>query len=232
MPGLDRLDHPQRWHQPRIREHVQGLAIVRNQVDPVTWLAREIAIDTPGNAEILRVSLHGDDPQAIAVIVNAVVDAYMAEVVSKEKDERLERHNQLEKLHLETQESIRTKRGNLKRLAEALGSGDSQALTLKQQIALQQFAEIAVFSLSWFAGAIELVFGALVVLGLFTRFSAFILSGEMAFAYFIGHAAKSFYPVLNGGGFAALFCFVFLYIAAAGGGPWSLDRLIEGRRKG
>lgn len=98
--------------------------------------------------------------------------------------------------------------------------------------AAPQFAEIAVFSLSWFAGAIELVFGALVVLGLFTRFSAFILSGEMAFAYFIGHAAKSFYPVLNGGGFAALFCFVFLYIAAAGGGPWSLDRLIEGRRKG
>jgi putative oxidoreductase len=93
--------------------------------------------------------------------------------------------------------------------------------------AVPQFAEVAVFSLLWFAGMIELVFGALVVLGLYTRFSAFILSGEMAFAYFIGHAGKHFLPILNGGGFAALFCFVFLYIAAAGGGPWSVDRLIE-----
>jgi putative oxidoreductase len=95
-----------------------------------------------------------------------------------------------------------------------------------------QFAQIAVFSLSWFAGAIELIFGALVVLGLFSRLAAFILSGEMAFAYFLGHASASFFPILNGGGFAALFCFVFLYLAAAGGGPWSVDRLIEGARGG
>jgi putative oxidoreductase len=88
-----------------------------------------------------------------------------------------------------------------------------------------QFAQLATFSLTWFAGAIELAFGALVLLGLFTRPVAFVLSGEMAFAYFIGHAPKGFFPILNGGGFAILFCFVFLYIAAAGGGPWSLDAL-------
>ena len=91
--------------------------------------------------------------------------------------------------------------------------------------AAPQFAQIATFSLVWFAGAIELVFGALILVGLFTRPAAFILSGEMAFAYFLGHAPKGFFPILNGGGFAILFCFVFLYIAAAGGGPWSLDAL-------
>jgi putative oxidoreductase len=98
--------------------------------------------------------------------------------------------------------------------------------------AVPQFAEVAVFSLTWFAGALELVFGALVVLGLFSRFAAFILSGEMAFAYFIAHAPQDFFPILNGGGFAILFCFVFLYLAAAGGGPWSLDRLVERARSG
>jgi len=77
------------------------------------------------------------------------------------------------------------------------------------------------------AGAIELVLGALLMAGLFTRLSAFILAGEMAFAYFLGHMLKSGTPVwlpLNNGGTAAiLFCFVCLYLAAAGGGPWSVD---------
>ena len=93
--------------------------------------------------------------------------------------------------------------------------------------AVPHFADIPVFSLTWFAGMIELVCGALVLAGLFTRPAAFILSGEMAFAYFIGHAPRSFFPIMNGGSFAILLCFAFLYLAAAGGGPWSLDRLRE-----
>lgn len=83
------------------------------------------------------------------------------------------------------------------------------------------------FTLYWFTGAIELVFGALVLGGLFTRFAAFILSGEMAFAYFIEHAPHSFFPLLNEGNEAVLFCFSFLYLAVAGGGPWSLDALLK-----
>lgn len=79
------------------------------------------------------------------------------------------------------------------------------------------------FTLFWFAGMIELVGGALVALGLLTRPAAFILSGEMAFAYFIAHAPGSFFPLLNMGNEAVLFCFVFLYLAFAGGGPWSVD---------
>jgi putative oxidoreductase len=80
------------------------------------------------------------------------------------------------------------------------------------------------FSLFWFAGVLELVGGALILIGLLTRPVAFVLSGEMAFAYFMGHAPKSFWPVLNGGDAAILYCFVFLYLAAAGAGPWSVDR--------
>lgn len=77
------------------------------------------------------------------------------------------------------------------------------------------------------AGLLELVLGALLLVGLFTRYAAFILSGEMAAAYFIGHMFKGadpvFLPILNGGTAAILFCFACLYIAAAGPGPWSLD---------
>ena len=73
------------------------------------------------------------------------------------------------------------------------------------------------------AGAIELVAGILITIGLFTRLAAFLASGEMAVAYFIGHATKGFWPVANGGEGAILFCFIFLYLAAAGAGAWSID---------
>ncbi len=80
-------------------------------------------------------------------------------------------------------------------------------------------------SMSGAAGAIELVGGTLLVLGLFARPVAFVLSGTMAVAYFYAHYPKGFYPILNGGELAALYCFVFLFIAAAGGGPLSIDRV-------
>lgn len=83
--------------------------------------------------------------------------------------------------------------------------------------------QLAVGELIWFAGVIELVGGILIVIGLFTRPAAFIVSGLMAFAYFIGHAGRGFYPILNGGNLVVLYCFVLLYIAAAGPGPWSVD---------
>jgi putative oxidoreductase len=70
----------------------------------------------------------------------------------------------------------------------------------------------------------------LIVLGLFTRPAAFLASGEMAVAYFVAHAPRGFFPLLNGGALAIAYCFVFLHFAAGGGGAWSLDRLLE--RKG
>jgi putative oxidoreductase len=81
-------------------------------------------------------------------------------------------------------------------------------------------------SLIGLAGAIEMIGGALIALGLITRLAAFISSGEMAAAYFLAHAPHSHYPIDNGGDLAVLFCFVFLYFAAAGGGAWSLDRML------
>ncbi|MDB5618826.1 DoxX family protein [Tardiphaga sp.] len=81
------------------------------------------------------------------------------------------------------------------------------------------------------AGTLELILGALLLLGLFTRLVAFILSGEMALAYFIGHIFKGaepvFLPLLNGGTAAILFCFACLYLATAGGGPISLDAILR-----
>jgi putative oxidoreductase len=75
--------------------------------------------------------------------------------------------------------------------------------------------------------AIIETFGSLLVLvGLFTRLAAFVMSGEMAFAYFMAHAPKSFYPAVNEGSLAVLYCFVFLYLVFAGGGPWSIDRAV------
>ena len=76
------------------------------------------------------------------------------------------------------------------------------------------------------AGLIELIGGALIIAGLFTRAVAFVLAGEMAVAYFQMHAPKGFWPILNGGELAVLYCFTFLFMAAAGGGRWSLDALI------
>lgn len=93
----------------------------------------------------------------------------------------------------------------------------------------EAFAGLKLFSLIGFAGALELFGGLLVLLGFFTRPVAFILSGEMAFAYFMAHAPHGFFPILNRGELAVLYCFVFLYLAVAGGGVWSVDQLGQRR---
>jgi len=87
------------------------------------------------------------------------------------------------------------------------------------------FDNLAAFSLPWIAGILEIVGGVLLLIGLFTRPVAFVLSGLLAFAYFIGHAPRGnvLSPMLNGGESAVLFCFVFLFLAVAGAGSWSVD---------
>ncbi|MGA7595232.1 MAG: DoxX family protein [Gallionella sp.] len=91
------------------------------------------------------------------------------------------------------------------------------------------FDGLQLVSLMGLAGTLELVGGSLVLLGLFTRPVAFILSGEMAFAYFMAHAPGGLLPILNHGELAVMFCFVFLYLSVAGGGSYSLDGM---RKKG
>jgi putative oxidoreductase len=89
--------------------------------------------------------------------------------------------------------------------------------------AFPAYANVQPLSLIGAAGFIELIGGALLILGLWTQPVAFILAGEMAFAYFIAHAPKDFHPLINGGTLAALYCFTCLYLSTAGAGPWSLD---------
>jgi len=88
----------------------------------------------------------------------------------------------------------------------------------------------ALFDLEWFAAAIETIGGVLVTLGLFTRAAAFVMSGEMAIGYFMVHAPQSFYPYINHGEAAVLYCFVFLLLVFAGPGPWSVDALLHRKR--
>jgi putative oxidoreductase len=90
-------------------------------------------------------------------------------------------------------------------------------------------ANVEVLSLYGIAGVFELIFGGLLILGLFTRCAAFILAGETACAYFIEHAPRGFYPLLNNGSLPIMFCFACLFLVCAGGGPWSLDAIV--RRK-
>jgi putative oxidoreductase len=86
-----------------------------------------------------------------------------------------------------------------------------------------QMYGISPASMPGFAGILELIGGVLIIIGLFTRPVAFVLSGLMAVAYWYAHAPQGFYPLLNGGELAALYCFVFLFLACAGGGAWSVD---------
>jgi len=85
------------------------------------------------------------------------------------------------------------------------------------------FDNIHAFQLVWFAGIIELVGGVLLTIGLYTRCAAFVMSGEMAVAYFTAHAPRSFFPIVNGGTAAILYCFIFFYFFLAGSGAYSID---------
>jgi putative oxidoreductase len=92
------------------------------------------------------------------------------------------------------------------------------------------FAKVEPFSLFWFAGSIELILGGMLMLGLCSRIVAFFLCGEMAIAYFMEHAPRNFIPLLNGGENAIMFCFACLYLTCAGGGPYSLDAMLRGKK--
>jgi putative oxidoreductase len=93
--------------------------------------------------------------------------------------------------------------------------------------ALPAYANVQPLSLLGAAGLIELVGGALLIVGLWTQPAAFIVSGEMAVAYFMVHAPKSFFPLINGGTLAIAYCFACLYLSTAGAGPWSLDATMK-----
>ena len=96
----------------------------------------------------------------------------------------------------------------------------------------QQTATFSLLSLMGVAGLLEFFGGLLILVGLFTRPVAFILSGQMAVAYFMAHAKQGFLPIMNRGELAVLYCFVFLYLSVAGGGSWSIDHCLLRREPG
>ena len=99
-------------------------------------------------------------------------------------------------------------------------------------IPVSQRYEFELLSLSGMAGVLEVFGGLLILIGLFTRPIAFLLSGLMAVAYFIAHAPRGFWPIENGGELAVMYCFVFLYLSVAGGGSWSIDSMRSGKYRG
>lgn len=124
------------------RPGVAELGIVRAQKHPVEWLEKAVTVDTYNSPEILRVSIAGDDPQALATLVNAVKDAYLEEVVLAERKQRIARLADLERIYQDTEKKVRQREERISSLAKQLGSGDSKALTIKQQMALEYIAQL------------------------------------------------------------------------------------------
>jgi polysaccharide biosynthesis transport protein len=120
---------------------IANLDLVKREEDPIRFLAKSLQVEAPGNAEILRVSMTTQDMNSGAAIVRAVVDAYQSEVVNKERDARNKRLGELERLYTEQETEWRSKRTELKKLAEQLGSGDKGALSHREQFALQLYDE-------------------------------------------------------------------------------------------
>ncbi len=123
------------------RTEVAQLAVLRDEEDPVRWLSRELRVSFPADAEIMRVQISGEDPAALAALVNAVIASYMEEVVHVERDQRRARLDELDRVYTDKEVEMRRKMTDLRQLAEQLGTGDTSALAIRQQYALQQFGE-------------------------------------------------------------------------------------------
>ncbi|MDA0918720.1 MAG: AAA family ATPase [Planctomycetota bacterium] len=122
--------------QPGISE----LETIRTKTYPLEWLEDKITVGTYNSPEILKISLEGNNPEDITRIVNAVKDAYLDEVVLADRKQRITRLNELERIHSETEEKVRQKEQRVESLAKELGTGDSQALSIKHQMALEQIS--------------------------------------------------------------------------------------------
>jgi putative oxidoreductase len=120
---------------------------------------------------------------------------------------------------------------SLVRIVAALGFLTHGTQKLFGVPALEPRNGVELMSMMGLAGAIETAGGALLLIGLFTRPVAFLCAGQMAAAYFMVHAPQSFWPLLNGGELASVYCFLFLYLSAAGAGPLSVDAMMRGSRR-
>src|SRR5438094_6293485 len=122
--------------QPKVGE----LDVVRRQLEPVEWLENQLQADYSVAPEILRVALNGDKPEELVILVDAITDAFLQEVVNKEHKRRLERLDQLKELYNSYDDNLRRKRQTLRDLAQSAGSADSKTLALKHRFAIEQLA--------------------------------------------------------------------------------------------
>ena len=123
------------------KPEISKLSVIQEQEHPVDWLEKELSVTSPA-AEFVRISLSGDNAKQLAAIVNAVTDAYIEEVVNSERNRRLERKNNLERIHREIEDKLRSKRNTMRKLAESLHTASSTALTVKQQMAIEYFSQL------------------------------------------------------------------------------------------
>ncbi|MBI3462084.1 MAG: hypothetical protein HY000_03355 [Planctomycetes bacterium] len=114
----------------------------RHQDDPVAWLAEALEVDFPGDAEILRISLRGDNAKELPTLVNAVVDAFLREVADGDQTRQLRRIQELEKLLAQSEQTIQTKRSTLKELAERLGTTDSKTISLRHRGTVEYYVAL------------------------------------------------------------------------------------------
>ena len=124
------------------RPGIAELTSVQEKQYPLQWLQAQLEVDSHQSPEILRIGMRGDRPEELAALVNAVKDAYLEEVVNAERRQRISRLNDLERIFEETEAKVRARDERVSKLAKQLGSGDSKALTIKQQMALEYFAEL------------------------------------------------------------------------------------------
>ena len=117
------------------------LPVIQKEDDPIRWLAKNLRVDYPGNAEIMRVSLTGNNPDEAAELVRAVVEAYMNGAGDAERRDKREHLKELEKLYAEKSDLLRTRRTQIKQLTDELGTGDPGALSFKRQIAQEEYSE-------------------------------------------------------------------------------------------
>jgi polysaccharide biosynthesis transport protein len=119
------------------RPEVRKLNIEGQHQDPVGWLAQQIKVKSPENTEIVQISMTGKDPEQAVQLVNAVVDAYLAEFVDVNRNKQRQRLNELDRAYANAESKVRSKRNEVKQLAEQLGVSDNKSLSLKQQMILQ-----------------------------------------------------------------------------------------------
>jgi succinoglycan biosynthesis transport protein ExoP len=122
------------------KEEINRLPILKQQDDPISWLRQNLKVSFPGHAEIMEISLAADNADEAGAIVTAVLDAYMSEVIDTERDRRRQRISELDRVYSEKETEVRNRRSELKRLAEQLGTAETETLNLKQRLTLDELA--------------------------------------------------------------------------------------------